>query len=340
MKKDLARLREFDASNDIKNNLKKNIVTAPFNKPQDPAISNVPQNAEKSQSPSDPIQPPTTTAEISKPAQKAPPAPVHYQENSAKINKLDEVLQTHAKQEQGAIAQSKKYADESEKQQIFALESQKTGLEKKIETIVKKQEPEILMEKNRILLEQKKWQQKLAPLTDRERKIEAEQKAIEAREKETNITKEKQSLEKERWQLDDKRKEIEKERWTVESELSKLQDGIVGIEENYKNLSGQESSLKSSIAEIDNSLRIIYHGISQREMEKRGKTAIVAPKVQTPQIIERRAAPPIPQKEKSYMKEVPQAIKEKLQASVKVEEERRLRFMEDIEKWAELNKEK
>ncbi len=316
MKKDLQRLREFDASLDRKSAIKKNPI--PVAQPPEPA-------AQKPLEIKEPLE---------KNVAKVP---------TAKEGRLKQIEEQHIQQEQGAISQAKKYATEEEKQQIFALESQKAELEKEMGVISKEQEPGLLLEKNRVLIDQKNWQQKLNPLVQQELKIENEQKTLESKEAETNIPQEKQNLEKERWNLDDKRKEIEKQRWAIESELSKLQEEIKKLDEEYKKIGIRENSLKSNITQIDESLRFIYHGIGQRETEKRNapveqqKSQSNAAGIKKELFLKHQAAP---HKEKPYLKAVSEAVKEKLQASVKVEEERRLRFMEDIEKWAELNKEK
>lgn len=318
MKKDLQKLREFDATSERQKIVKKNTVKAQ-NKPQD--IESKALN------------------QIEKDVQEL--------ENRGKI------LQQSTKQEEGAILQAKKYANESEKQQIFVLEAQKAELQKNIQAIVKEQEPPLLLEKNKILIEQKNLQQKLAPLAEQEAKIEAQQKVIEDKEAKTNVASEKQALEKERWQLDDQRKGIEKQRWTIEGEISKLQEKIKNVDGNYKKSDSQEAELKAKIADIDNSLREIYHTISQREIEKRNKppeqkkplghsskhetnSPILKPKIQ-----EKMPAQPAPQiKEKPYLKEATEKLKEKLEETREIEERRRATFMEDIEKWAALNQKK
>ena len=151
-------------------------------------------------------------------------------ENEAKekLEKLqrEKILQNNVSKEREAEKQIKDYAEESEKQQIFLLESQRLGLQKQIDVLEKENEPELALQNNKILLEKSIWEAKLKSTIEKEQKVENEQKLISDKEKESNVPSEKKSLEQRRTEIENERQEIEKKRWAIEKELSKINTEI------------------------------------------------------------------------------------------------------------------
>lgn len=355
MKKDLKQLREADALKESEKIIKIKIPN--LQKDRNPAANNLglikelPKIAEKEpafKSRYDKVEK-SKTPYFSETAEDKEKKSLETTQNELKkenqeMERRKEILHKKTEREQSAMIKATEYANENEKQQIFLLESQKTDLEKQAQSAGKNQEPSFIFEKNKILREQKSWQEKLNPLIEEEKKIEIEQKTMEGKENQTNVPSERQELEKVRWNLEDQRQKIEKKRWSIEQNLSKLENKIKELDENYKKFSLGENELKNKIAEIDNSLRDIYFNITERETERiknsmeEQKSAslrkveidLKEQKIKKQQQMESSGI-----KEKEYFKGIAPAEREKLAQSVKIEEEQRRKFMEDVEKWAQ-----
>ncbi len=357
MKKDLAALREADSLKErekitqIKTSQKPTLPTPVFK--QAPEASPIKPAA----------QPPKSI--FDSPVSKPQPAPKNtiapsFMESVSSLQTdkmpeetpLEKVLQHTTNQEDAAMAGIKQYATEDEKQQIFLLESQRTSLQRQLKTGDKPQESSLILEKNQILIEQKNWQKKLNPIIEEEAKNEAEQKLLEQKEALSNVSGERQNLEKQRWALEDKRKGMEKKRWVIEEKLSELQSQIQNLDQGYLQSNNKEGDIKNQIISIDDSLRLIYADIKEREEAKRKETSAHSVKSeatiiqQQKELQQQRQHERITQiKEKTYIKETPLAARpafnkspsaaiEKLVTATKTEEAHRRKFMEDVEKWA------
>src|SRR3989338_4463787 len=126
---------------------------------------------------------------------------------------------------------------------------------------------------------------------------------------------------------------MEKKRWAIESDLAKLENDIKKLDDWFVIFNSRGSEIKNKITEIENSLKEMYFGISERELEKIKKTA----EKKRVELEEKERAPenkPTPLPDKEYFKGIPVAAKEKFASSIKVEEEQRKKFMEDVEQWA------
>lgn len=255
----------------------------------------------------------------------------------------EKVLSKNINEERSAEKQIKSYAEESEKQQIFLFESQRLGLEKQIDILEQEKEPSLSLEKNRILIEKRNQETKLNNIIEEEQKIEKEEEFIGEKEKISNVPSEKKSLEERRGELETKRQEIEKKRWAVEKEIKILEDGLERIDVNYQKITEEKNSLKEKVVLIDRSLREIYSKIIRRvEDKKRGvleqqqiETAKIEQmsserkeKIQREQWTKSEETP----KEKEFLKEVSDKIKENMVKSAEIEEGQRKKFLENIEK--------
>jgi len=187
----------------------------------------------------------------------------------AEKQKREEVLGRNTVKEREAEKDLKKYADESEKQQIFLLESERVNLQDQIKEFEAKEEPELTLQKNQAILQQKKTEEKLNAILEEEKKREAEEKFIEEKEGQSTIPSEKKALEERRSELEEQREEIEKKRWVVEKELAIITDTIRNIDLSSQNILTEKNVLQSKIKEIDASLRAIYSGVIAKEEEKR-----------------------------------------------------------------------
>jgi chromosome segregation ATPase len=241
-------------------------------------------------------------------------------------DKLGKILQ-EVKQERDEQSHIKDLATESEKQQIFLLQSKKADLQKEIAK--GDQQNNVMSEKNRLLSEKKDWQEKLSNILQ-------EQK---------NAATEKQ------------KEDIEKKKWSVESELVKLESKIKDFDQNNEQLEAAQNNVKAEIADTEDLLKTIYANISQRQQAvKQEPSAPIIPKaLERPEIftapMTKEQAPKIPVKStfketpvieqsslqsREYLKQVPAAAMEKLEKSTEIEEKQRLKFMEDVEKWVAL----
>ena len=245
---------------------------------------------------------------------------------------------------------------ESEKQQIFILESQRLGLEKQIDVLEQEKESSLALEKNQILIGKRAQEAKLGNIIADEQKIEKEEKFISEKEKTSNIPSEKKSLEERRGELEAKRQEMEKKRWAVEKEIKNMENGVEKIDADYLQITKEKNSFREKIKAIDMSLRDIYSKIIKRvEDKKRGLleqqkleaakreqlSSEKKEKIQREQWTHSTDPGQVP-REKEFLKSVPDRTREKIFESTQAEEDQRKKFLEDIEKQAteEQNKNK
>ncbi|MFA5877890.1 MAG: hypothetical protein WC845_00815 [Candidatus Staskawiczbacteria bacterium] len=261
-----------------------------------------------------------------------------------------EILQKKSTEETQAMVQLKSFASEEEKQQIFYLETEKNDLAKKVQAIQREKEPPLLLQKNKLLLERNNAEVKLRTFSEEEKNVEGEQNFLSETEQTTNAPKDKQTLEKKRWESEEKRESMEKRRWAMEKEIEGIEKRMQDTDDEYQRVLAEEDSLKQKIAEISNSLRLIYIRITSREEESRKSK-----KAQTDLEGEKRAEIESKRKEeirrqeykkvehieeKPFIKSIPDSgkkeelIKKMQETSTKEEDERR-KFLESLDKWAE-----
>jgi len=275
------------------------------------------------------------------------------EERKLEDQQREKVLSKNITEEREAEKQIKSYAEESEKQQIFLLESQRLGLEKQIDNFEQEKEPALALKKNRILIEKRNIEAKLNDIIAGEQKTEKEEKFIAEKEKTSNVPSEKKSLEERRGELESKRQETEKARWAVEKELKKLADELEKLDMESQKITEEKNNLKEKITSIDRSLRDIYSRIIKRvEDKKRGlleqqqietaKTEKLSSERKEKIQREQWTQPTHTPKEKEFLKGVSDKTKDRLAASALTEEEQRRKFLENIEKQAkeEQNKNK
>lgn len=256
----------------------------------------------------------------------------------------EKVLSKNTNEEREAEKQIKSYAEESEKQQIFLLESQRLGLEKQIDIFEQEKEPSLALEKNKILIEKRSQGVKLNNIVAEEQKVEEEEKFIGEKEKISNVPSEKKSLEERRGELEIKRQEIEKKRWVIEKEIKNIEEGLIKIDADYQKIIEEKNNLREKIKAIDMSLREIYSKIIKRvEDKKRGaleQQQTEAAKLEQQaseekEIIQRKqwthsTNPGQLPKEKEFLKGASDKMKERIAESIGAEEEQRKKFLEDI----------
>lgn len=255
----------------------------------------------------------------------------------------EKVLDANRLQEIEAEKQLKDYASEEEKQRIFILESERINLEKKAKEDRARKEPELAMKKNELNLQKEKIVEKLNGIVQQERKIEDEEKFLGEKEKTTNIPEEKKSLEQGRWDLEKKREEIEKQRWEIERETLAKDKEIETVDTEYNKMVQEENNLKQQITEIDKQLRAIYAQIitrvqevkKQEEFEKKSaqgeRAKIEAKEKEAIQRQQWTKTPSMQSSEKEFLKGVPSLAKQKLSQQAKDEEENRKKFLQDVE---------
>lgn len=187
----------------------------------------------------------------------------------AEKQKRQEILEKGVIKEREAEKDLKKYAGESEKQQIFLLEAQRLDLRKQIELIEGEKEPLLMRQKNKVLSEIKVQEIKLQNIIEEEKKFENEQKYIIEKEALSNVPSEKKSMEERRIELENQRQEIEKRRWQAEKDLTEFANKIKMTERSLQTASDEKNNINQKIKEIDESLRTIYSGVMANEEEKR-----------------------------------------------------------------------
>jgi len=194
---------------------------------------------------------------------------------------------------------------EEEKQQIFLIEKQKEDFKNQLQILVKSKE-DIATKRRAAEAKKNDWQAKLNPLIDKENKA-----------------------------TDDQRESIEKQRWPIEQELTNLEKTIKDLDAEYRNIEEKEIQLRANMVEVDTSLDDIYTIAKSREV-----SMPEAPKA--PQPVVPKPAAPIPPKPVHKPTTTPEQqiekLKETVQASAKVENVQRKKFLEDIEAWANSDK--
>lgn len=255
--------------------------------------------------------------------------------------KREKILQEGVSKEREAEKQIKNYAEESEKQQIFLLESQRLGLQKQIDDFEKDSEPAFALKKNELMLKKSDLEKRLKAISEEEQKIEAELGLITDKEKESNIPAEKRGLEQRRIEIENKRQEIEKKRWAIEKELVKINDEIKETDGSSQKILEEKENIREQIKKIDNSLREIFSKIINKvqekkrgEQEKQKSEALKTAEIRAgeKEKVQRQqwggAAAP---KEKEFLKDVPESFKEKMAKSIQEEEEQRKKFIQTVE---------
>lgn len=263
-------------------------------------------------------------------------------------NERERILQKKAEEENEAKINLKKYASESEKQQIFLLESQRFDLDNQVKALEEQKDPDLKLQKNRVLLVRRDWEKKLKTILEEEKRLETEQKFISEKEKETNISSERQSLEKRRWDMEKERQKIETKRWEIEREIVKIDGQVKKLDEDYEKIIAEKNSIITKKSELDSSLRDIYSKIikniesqrAEKERDRRLAQGEVAEKrAEEKEKVQRSQWSSTPGlqmgREKEFLKGVSIPAKEKLISQAKNEEEDRKKFMENVRKWAE-----
>jgi hypothetical protein len=265
---------------------------------------------------------------------------IDFQEYIDTTSKQPEATGAHTIIIDKANLEAKKYATESEKQQIFLLEAQKVNLENQINENNQKKEALRMSDKNAILVEQKNWQNKINPLAQEQEKADATQRTLEEKLKASSNPSEQQNLQKQIDLLEDQKQIIEKRRWVIEGELKKLEEKSNKISGNYQQFTNKEHSLATEIAKIQNSLSAIYAKIAQREVTRKKELEELEIKKEQ-EMINQLSEIEAPQEvvvskgtEKNYLKKVMPAAKEKLVKEAETEEKQRKKFMEEVEAWA------
>jgi hypothetical protein len=260
---------------------------------------------------------------------------------------LEEVLQRNEGQERIAEKDLKDYATEQERQQIFLLESQRLGFEKRIDVIDKEKDPALKLEKNKLLLENRNWQEKLNAILAEEKKLETEQKFVTDKQATTTIATERKSLEQSRWDLDKKIQDVEKKRWEAEKQMQDIDAKISGIGKASEQLTAEKQELQNKVLGIDKSLREIYSVVMAREEEKRRgsaqeqiarKEAISKARALENENVQRQQRSGISlkkQTDEGYLSKAPKSFKENIIKSSETEEEQRKQFLKDVASWSE-----
>jgi len=243
----------------------------------------------------------------------------------AEKQRREEILGKSALKEKEAEKDLKKYANESEKQQIFLLEAQRLDLENQIGIIEGEKEPLLIRQKNKTLSEIKVQEIKLQNIIEGEQKLENEQKYIEEKEGLSNVPAEKKSMEERRGELENQRQEIEKKRWQAEKVLAEFTNKIKEIDKNLDAASEEKNNIHKKIKEIDNSLRAIYSAIMAGEEERRrgqaGQQKIKAAEIS-------KAHSEMNERvQREQWTGIPAPIKNKFEA----EEEQRKKFIKNVE---------
>lgn len=265
---------------------------------------------------------------------------------------VEKVLGRQAEQEKIAEENIKDYASETERQQIFLLESERFNLENQIKAFETEKEPALKLEENNLLIEKRNWEQRLNSILAEEKKLEEEQKFIVEKDQASQIPEEKKALEKRKWELDSKIQEIEKRRWKMEKQMQEIDGKIKEVGVNAQQFEQEKNKLREKIAGIDKTLREIYTiVISRTEQKRKGqeaqqkiteeKTAGIRAKEKeeiqhqqwTHPAESGQVRPALKQTAPaaSGEKEIPKDFKEKMAKSFDAEEEQRKKFLQDIE---------
>lgn len=217
------------------------------------------------------------------------------------------------------ITDLKHVANESEKQEIFLLESRRKALAQKLIDFAKGEEVSLMAEKDKAIAESSSVKEHMDQLT---------QKA-----------------------QDKGDKMAEQQAWFLAQELKKADSAIQGINEQIESVKRKKGAFQLEIQGIDDALRSIADGLEARksappaeplEMKKMPIPATLRqaqdkpPAESAPKTLPHNKPEPLLYKvpEKPYLKEVPARVKEKLSQSAVIEEEARRKFMEDVDQWA------
>lgn len=109
------------------------------------------------------------------------------------------------------------------------------------------------------------------------------------------------------------------------------------LEGNYQQSTGEKNTVLADIAKIDATLKTIYSQIALRETAKKENSKQVPDQdAVTKSDMEKKHhnAELEKEKEKVYFDKISPAAKEKLANATKTEEAERLKFIEDVERWA------
>lgn len=213
-------------------------------------------------------------------------------------NVLQQSAKQEIKQDPSIDADIKLYASEIEKQQIFLLQSRKAELEKQMTGMGLEESASLQAKKAEV-----------------QKKLSAMPKEVE--------------------QGTEQDEDAQKKRWVVEGELVKLEDTIKSLDESNQQSQTAKNNIKKEIAGIDDSLKAMSNSILQREKAKEEQLQrLVDKKAQSPvqEVPKITAQPYLPEKE--FLKELSLPAREKLAKSTEIEEKRRAKFMEDVERWA------
>jgi chromosome segregation protein len=275
--------------------------------------------------------------------QEAPQEAEMPQDNQAQTKTAaEEVLQKTAEEEAGAEEQLKKYASEEEKQQIFALESQKMQLQNQLGNLKGRQEPEYLVNENELKIEKEKIEKKLRSILNEEEKIDGEINFVSEGEQQAGNQEERKKLEEKRWQLEQSRENIEKRRWEAEKDLARIDVKIEEVERAESEIISEENALQQQMDEIENSIRQIYGGVmarnkalkaGQEALKQKEETMAAELQGQEKEKIQREqyAGPkPIP-KEKKFLEKVSLKMKNKFAQMAQKEDAQRKQFLKNVE---------
>lgn len=306
MGKDLKRLREADALKErekikqikIPDAIEKNVIL------EQKADAWIKKEFPKEQKPKNP-----TAAATDRVVDKKVEPPQSVQKPTAPVEPKKVIPQIPAQPD--PYAELKKYANEEEKQQIFLLQSQKTDLEKQLQEIANGKKPSLTSKKDDLLAQKSRGQKKLGDLEQEQKTAPQDQKEL-----------------------------VEKKQWSAQRELANLEKELIEQDSNERQLDQQKSTLSESIAKTDQHIKAIYSAIKERKTKAQ---ATPLPQ-QKPEPQKPAYTPPVQAKkeeyqnpQKGYLEEVSPKVQEKLGALQQQEEKQRLKFMEEVEKWANSN---
>jgi hypothetical protein len=258
----------------------------------------------------------------------------------------EEVLTKNESQERLAEKDLKKYATEQERQQIFLFESQRLSLEKQVDLIDKEKDPALKLDKNNLLIKKREAETKLNSVLEQEKKLEGEQKFIAEKSQATTIPSERKGLEARRWDLDKEIQNVEKRRWEAEKQVQDINEKIVQIDKSSDQLVIEKNGLRDKILGADKSLREIYSAIMLREEEKRRgeaqeqiarEEALTKARTQKNEEVQRQQWGHSTKPQTNFLQiPVPRPIKKIQIKSFEAEEERRKKFLQDVEQGAQI----
>ena len=256
--------------------------------------------------------------------------------------KREKILSENAIQERLVEKDLKEYATEEERQQIFIFESQRLAFEKKVEEIDIKKDPALKLEKNKSLIEKRKLEEKLNSILEAEKKIEIEEKFITEKSQTSIISSEKKGLEERKWDIEKQIQEIEKKRWAIEKEIENIENKISETDKSSALLVTEKNDTTQKILGIDKSLREIYSEIITRvQQQKEGKLkeqkltkeVLAKSRLKEKEAVQRKQWKP-PIKTIPIRENIPVPIKKSVKPN---EETQKENFKEKIEKWEKEN---